>query len=78
MNMKPFYTNYRSCVELLNNSDFITCGTKGVDINNTEQTVTLSNAKTQVSVESFNVVKQAKNGSLIILAGSKGKLARIE
>jgi photosystem II stability/assembly factor-like uncharacterized protein len=78
MNMKPFYTNYRSCVELLNNSDFITCGPKGVDINNTEQTVTLSNAKTQLSFESFNVVKQAKDGSLIILAGSKGKLARIE
>ncbi len=78
MNMKPFYTNYRSCIELLNGNDFITCGTKGVDVNNTEQTITISNSKSQLSFDSFNVVKQAKNGSLIILAGSKGKLARIE
>ncbi|OYU95710.1 MAG: oxidoreductase [Bacteroidetes bacterium B1(2017)] len=77
MNQKPFYCNYRSSVELLANGNFITCGTKGVDYNNTEQTITTSNAKSQLSNLSFNVVRKAKKGKLVILAGSKGKIARL-
>jgi photosystem II stability/assembly factor-like uncharacterized protein len=74
LNLKPFYSNYRSDIKLLNNGDFITCGTKGVDINNPELTTTISNASTQISSESFNVIQKSKKGTLVVLAGSKGKI----
>ncbi|MDZ4668295.1 MAG: YCF48-related protein [bacterium] len=78
MNMKPFYSNYRSCVAIMENGDFITCGTKGVDFNNALTLITTSNEKSQISDQSFHVVRKARKGSLIIMAGSRGKLARIE
>jgi photosystem II stability/assembly factor-like uncharacterized protein len=78
MNMKPFYTNYRSCVTIMENGDFVTCGTQGVDYNNALKLVTIANEKSHISSQSFHVVRKARKGSLIILAGSKGKLARLE
>lgn len=72
LNMKPFYTNYRSCVELLEDGTFYTCGTRGADINHTEKTKTISNATTQFSGYSYNVVQKAKKGSLVVLAGNRG------
>jgi photosystem II stability/assembly factor-like uncharacterized protein len=75
LNQKPFYSNYRSAVELIDNENFVTCGTKGVDINNVHQTTTTSNKKSQISYLSFNVVGKAKKGILVALAGSQGKIA---
>jgi photosystem II stability/assembly factor-like uncharacterized protein len=74
MNQKPFYSDYRSSVELLDNNNFITCGTKGVDLNNTAQTITTSNKKSQISHLSFNTVRKAKKGKLVVLVGSNGKI----
>ncbi|MCF8427570.1 MAG: oxidoreductase [Bacteroidia bacterium] len=78
MNFKPFYSGYRSCVTLLDKGDFITCGTSGVDVNNTTTTVTYHPEKTLISAESFHVVKKAKKGNLVVLAGSNGKIALLK
>jgi photosystem II stability/assembly factor-like uncharacterized protein len=75
LNQKPFYSNYRSAVELIDNDNFITCGTKGVDLIKVHQTTTSSNKKSKISDVSFNVVGKAKKGILVALAGSQGKIA---
>jgi photosystem II stability/assembly factor-like uncharacterized protein len=78
MNFKPFYSGYRSCVSFLDKGNFITCGTSGVDQNNTTSTVTYNPEKTQISYDSFHVVKKARKGNLVVLAGSKGKIALLK
>lgn len=74
LNMKPFYTNYKSCVSLLDKNNFISCGTQGVDFNNTEQLVTVSNNKTLISTQAFHVVRKARKGKLVALAGPRGSI----
>ncbi len=64
---------YRSSVTYINSNTLICCGTSGVDISfdggfNWEL----------ISNQSFHVVKKAKEGNSIFLAGSKGKIARLE
>ncbi len=79
MNPKPFYTNYRSCVTFLEDAEhFISCGTKGADKNSTELTITMPSGNTPMTNLSFNVVRRAKKGKLMVMAGDKGKIALIQ
>lgn len=74
LNIKPFYADYRSCIQLSEDGEFFTCGTKGADINHTFQTVTISNAQSRISNDSYNVVKKAKKGNLVVFAGGRGAI----
>lgn len=66
-----YLNGYKSSVELIDKkkSIFIATGTKGVDIGNTDW-------KT-ISSEAFHVVRKAKNGKAVFLAGPKGKIGRL-
>ncbi|MET0243295.1 MAG: oxidoreductase [Flavitalea sp.] len=63
---------YRSCVEFLNATSLIACGTSGVD-------VSVDGGKNWklVSQEGFHVCQKAKNGKVVYLAGGNGKIARL-
>ncbi len=61
---------YRSAVEYINAKKLVAAGTSGVDIS-TDGGATWKN----ISRESFNCVRKAKKGSLVVLAGAKGKIA---
>ncbi|MCX6299790.1 MAG: oxidoreductase, partial [Bacteroidetes bacterium] len=63
---------YRSSVIYLNEKDLICCGTSGVDISHDGGL-----NWTLVSKDSYHVVKKAKNGQSVWLAGSNGKIAQI-
>ena len=77
LNAKPFYTGYRSCVSFIGSGpEFITCGPTGVEYNQTEMVeVNPSKGKGKISDLSFNVVRSDASGKLVVLAGSKGKIA---
>lgn len=64
----PF--GYRSCVEFIGPNKWITCGTSGVDLS-------YDNGEnwTNISKEGFHVVRKAKTGGAVYLAGSKGRMA---
>lgn len=78
LNLKPFYSNYRSGVTLFENGIFYTCGTKGIDKNHTDKTITISSNKTVVSTLSFNVVQKAKKGKIVVAAGNKGMIGLLK
>jgi photosystem II stability/assembly factor-like uncharacterized protein len=63
---------YRSCVEYLAEKQLVTCGLTGVDYS-------FDGAKTwqPISTESFHVVRIAKNGTAVFLAGTNGKIAKL-
>jgi hypothetical protein len=62
---------YRSCVEFINKSRLITCGTSGVDIS------TDGGMRWQgISKEGFHVCKKAKKGKAVFLAGN-GRIAKL-
>lgn len=61
---------YRSCVETFQNKNLIACGTSGVDV------FTRPNWN-NISSESFHVVRKAKKGKAVFLAGPKGKIGRL-
>lgn len=63
-------TGYRSGVCFVNNTTAICCGLNGVDIS-----FDGGNTWKQISKEGFHVVKKAKWGNAVILAGSKGRVA---
>ncbi|MCO6496172.1 MAG: oxidoreductase [Chitinophagaceae bacterium] len=63
---------YRSCVEYLKKDDWIACGLTGVDISHDNGT-----NWTNISMLSFHVVRKAKKGKAVFLAGSGGKIARL-
>lgn len=62
---------YRSCVEAISYNIFIACGTKGVDL------MEDSNYWIQISSEAFHVVRKAKKGKAVFLAGPKGKIGKL-
>jgi photosystem II stability/assembly factor-like uncharacterized protein len=66
----PF--GYRSCVEFIRNKTFIACGTSGVDI-----TTDAGKIWQNISKDSYHVVRKAKKGSAIFLAGSRGRVAKL-
>jgi photosystem II stability/assembly factor-like uncharacterized protein len=64
---------YRSCVEYLSRKDVVTCGLNGVDYS-------LNGGKTWkwISREGFHVCRIAKSGTSVFLAGSNGKIGKLE
>jgi photosystem II stability/assembly factor-like uncharacterized protein len=61
---------YRSCVEAINLNSFIACGTSGADIYQNKIWKNISN-------HSFNVVRKAKKGKTVFLAGGIGRIGRL-
>jgi photosystem II stability/assembly factor-like uncharacterized protein len=63
---------YRSCVEFLSKDQLVTCGTTGVDYS-------FDGGKTWqlLSREGFHVVRIAKYGRTVFLAGNRGRIARL-
>lgn len=66
----PF--GYRSSIEFISKKNLISCGTSGVDYSS-DRGITWSN----ISQEGFHVVKKAKKGKLVLLAGRNGRIARL-
>jgi hypothetical protein len=64
---------YRSCVIYINKKTLVTCGTSGVDIS-------YDGGKNWqlIATQSFHVVQKAKKGNAVYLAGSRGKIAKLE
>ncbi len=63
---------YRSCVEFINKKKVITCGITGVDISDDGG----MNWKL-ISTDGFHVCRKAKDGKAVFLAGSNGKIAKL-
>jgi len=66
---------YRSCVEAVNKNYLISCGTSGVDI------LYLKGVYKEwqnISKIGFHVVRKAKKGNAVFLAGSHGKIAMLK
>jgi photosystem II stability/assembly factor-like uncharacterized protein len=63
---------YRSCIEALEFDGCIACGTSGVDIYNS-----IALKWFNISNQSFHVVRKAKKGKAVFLAGSKGRIAKL-
>jgi photosystem II stability/assembly factor-like uncharacterized protein len=64
---------YRSCVEYLDKKILVSCGLTGVDY-------TMDNANNWklISKEGFHVCRIAKLGTTVYLAGSNGKVAKLD
>lgn len=64
---------YRSCVEFIYEKTLITCGTSGVDIS-------MDGGRNWqlLTREGFHVVRRAKSGQAVFLAGSRGRIARLK
>jgi len=64
---------YRSCVEFITKNQLISCGTSGVDISHD------GGLNWQlISGESFHVCRKAKKGNAVFLAGSNGRIAKLD
>jgi photosystem II stability/assembly factor-like uncharacterized protein len=63
---------YRSCVEYINQTKLICCGTSGVDVSEDSG----MNWRL-ISKLSFHVCQKAKNGKSVFLAGNDGRIARL-
>lgn len=64
---------YRSCVEFIGQNMSVACGTSGVDISTDN-----GENWTLISQESYHVVRKAKKGNAIFLAGAKGRIAKLK
>lgn len=62
-------TGFQSCVEYISNSTFLSTGTPGSNI-------TTDGGKTWRKIDdaSYNVCRKAKHGTLVLLAGDKGRI----
>lgn len=69
-NTPPF--GFKSCILCIDDKIILTTGTSGTDISN-------DGGKTfhQIDSQSLNVCRKAKKGSLILLAGSNGKITKL-
>jgi len=63
---------YRGCVEYINDSTVLSCGTSGVDIS-TDNGMNWN----LISSASFHVCRKAKKGKTVFLAGSNGRVAKL-
>lgn len=63
---------YRSCVEYISGKTFIATGTTGSDVT-TDGGITWKN----FDGNNFNVVRKAKRGKLILMAGDRGMVGRV-
>lgn len=64
---------YRSCVEYIQQSDWITCGLSGVDFSKDD-----GNTWKSISTTGFHVCRKAKTGSQVYLAGSNGRIGKLK
>ena len=64
---------YRSCVEYINNTQLICCGTSGVDFSDDSGL-----RWKQISGLSLHVCKKAPAGTIVYLAGAGGTVARLQ
>lgn len=64
---------YKSSVEFISKKNLVSCGTSGVDISSDG-----GNKWKHISPTGFHVVRKAKKGNLIILAGGNGRIATIK
>ncbi len=63
---------YRSCVEFIKKNSWITCGLNGTDYSKDDgKTFSL------ISNESFHVVRKAKKGKAVFLAGGGGRIGKL-
>lgn len=67
-----FPTGYRSCVEFIKGTTWITCGLNGVDISTNDGMDWAA-----ISKESFHVCKRGKKGSTVYLAGANGRIGKL-
>ncbi len=75
---REVFLGYNSSVEIINKNLVIACGTKGVQANSTiDLAFQPKRDITLLSKESFNVVRKAKKGKAIFVAGGKGRIGRI-
>ena len=63
---------YRSCVEYLEKTNWISCGLNGVDISKDE-----GKNWNWISKTSFNVCRKAKNGTAVFFAGGGGRIGKL-
>jgi photosystem II stability/assembly factor-like uncharacterized protein len=63
---------YRSCVEYLTEKNLITCGTSGVDFS-ADGGATWN----LLTRDGYHVVRKAKDGEAVYLAGSNGRIAKL-
>ncbi|MFZ1528159.1 MAG: oxidoreductase [Ferruginibacter sp.] len=66
-------TGYRSCIEYLYKNTWITCGLNGVDITNDD-----GHSFRKISTDGYHVVRKAKTGTRVYLAGGGGRVAIVE
>ena len=65
-------SGYRSCVEYLGSTIWITCGLNGVDIT-TDDGLHFQ----KLSNEGFHACRKAKRGKAVFFAGGKGRIGKI-
>lgn len=65
-------SGYRSCVEYLGKSKWITCGLNGVDISFDDGMYFQ-----KISNTGFHVCRKAKNGKSVFFAGGKGRIGKL-
>lgn len=68
---------YRSCIEEVAKNVVISCGTTGVDLAIVDLNGVIAGKWKLISDESFHVVRKAKKGKAVFLAGSKGKIGKL-
>ncbi|SJZ83530.1 WD40/YVTN/BNR-like repeat-containing protein [Sediminibacterium ginsengisoli] len=64
---------YRSCVIYLNSNQLVACGTSGIDLSDDG-----GRNWRLLSRDSFHVVKKAKQGNAVYLAGGNGRIGRLK
>ncbi len=64
---------YKSCVAFISNDNLICCGLSGIDISKNG-----GMNWQQISAESFHVCQRAKKGSAVFLAGTNGRIAKLQ
>lgn len=64
---------YRSCVEYIDKANWISSGINGVDYSKDD-----GNTWNKISSEGFHVCRKAQKGKAIFLAGSRGKIGKVE
>lgn len=63
---------YRSCVEYLGKTKWLSCGLNGVDFSDDD-----GNTWRLLTGEGFHVCRRAKEGKAVFLAGSNGRIAKL-
>jgi photosystem II stability/assembly factor-like uncharacterized protein len=64
---------YRSCVEYLSKSNWVSCGLNGVDYSKDD-----GKTWTLISTKGFNVCRKAKKGKSVFFAGGNGRIGKLE